>query len=93
MTGKTSQATEMALVKQALKQITDTLAAIQASLETKYTQATETALLRLEISELRKSMVTQDQYWPVKVLVLGASGIILTGALGSILTLIYIKGT
>ncbi len=94
-----SHETELALFKQSLDNITSKLSSIEIQLETKYAQSTDLALVRVdiasvrnEISELRKTSVTQDQYWPVKVAVYGAIGLILSGAVGAILTLIYTKG-
>lgn len=80
-----SRATEIALVKQALVNISSKLNSIEQQLETKYAQATELALVRLEISELRRSSVTQDQFGPIRMAVYGAIGLILTGSLIAIM--------
>lgn len=88
MAVKTSQATEMALLKQELHQINAKLTTISSDLEKKYAQATEMALVRIEISELRKVAVTQDQYWPVKMLVFGFTSLLLVSVVGAILALV-----
>lgn len=88
MAAKTSQATEMALLKQELHQINSKLTSISSDLEKKYAQATELALVRIEISELRKTAVTQDQHWPVKMLVFGYTSILLVAVVGAIAALV-----
>jgi len=79
-----SQATQFALVKQQLENVVTKLNAIEYSLETKYVQATEMALLRIAIADLEKKMVTQDQFWPIKTLVYGAVAFGLIGILSTI---------
>ncbi len=79
-----SQATQFALVKQQLENVVTKLNAIESSLETKYVQATEMALLSIAIANLEKKMVTQDQFWPVKTLVYGAVAFGLIGILSTI---------
>lgn len=91
MAPKTSQATEMALVKQELHQINGKLTTISSDLERKYAQQTELALVRIELSEMRKAYVTQDQFWPVKVIVYGAASLILTTVLGAIVALVITR--
>ena len=86
-----SHETELALVKQELNAISGKLKSIEQQLETRYAQATELALVRLEIAEMRRSSVTQDQYWPVKMLVFGAAAVILTSALGALLALVITR--
>lgn len=51
-----SRATEIALVKQALTNITSKLTSIEQQLETKYAQATELALARLANVETEKRL-------------------------------------
>jgi hypothetical protein len=36
------------------------------------------SFLERELSEMRREMVTQDQFWPVKVIAIGLVGILLT---------------
>ncbi len=79
-----SQATQFALVKQQLENVVTKLNAIESSLETKYVQATEMALLSTAIANLEKKMVTQDQFWPIKTLVYGAVAFGLRGILSTI---------
>ncbi len=79
-----SQATQFALVKQQLENVVTKLNAIESSLETKYVQATEMALLSTAIANLEKKMVTQDQFWPIKTLVYGAVAFGLIGILSTI---------
>lgn len=88
MAAKTSQATELALVKQELHQINGKLTNLSSDLEKKYAQATELALVRLEIAEIRKAAVTQDQYWPVKTLVFGFTAVLLLTVVGAIVALV-----
>jgi len=38
-----------------------------------------------KLADIKQNMVTQDQYWPVKTLVYGIVGILLTGLIGSVL--------
>lgn len=86
-----SHQTELALVKQKLDGITIKLSSIEQQLESKYAQATELSLVRQEISELRRNAVTHDQFWPVKILVFGATGIILTTVVGAIVALVLTR--
>lgn len=88
---RVSQATQMALVKQELHQISGKLSSIENQLESKYAQQTELALVRIDISEARRSFVTQDQFWPVKVIVYAAVSIILTTVLGAIVALVVTR--
>lgn len=91
MATKTSQATEMALVKQELHQINGKLTNISSDLEKKYAQSTELALVRIEIAELRKVAVSQDQFWPIRTLVYGATGIMLVAIVGALVGLVIIR--
>lgn len=77
-----SQATQFALVKQKLDAVSDKLSSLENSLETKYAQQTELALVRIAIAALEVKMVTKEQFWPVRVLVFGAAGFMLLGLLG-----------
>jgi hypothetical protein len=91
MAPKTSQATETALIKQELHQINAKLSNISNDLEKKYAQQTELALVRLDIAEHRSVYVSQDQFWPVKVLVYGATALILTTVIGAIVALVVTR--
>ena len=85
---RTSQATEMALVKQELHQINGKLTTILSDLDRKYAQQTELALVRIELGELRRVAVTQDQHWPVKMLVFGYTSLLLVTVVGAIAALV-----
>ena len=81
----------MALVKQELHQINGKLSNISSDLEKKYAQSTELALVRIEMAEMRKASVTQDQFWPIRTLVYGAVGIMLITLVGAIVGLVILK--
>lgn len=58
---------------------------------------TEIALIRQDvdhissdIAEIKQMLVTQDQFWPVEVIVYGAVGLILTAFLEAIIALIIV---
>lgn len=88
----TSQATQFALVKQKLDDVSLKLSSLEHSLETKYVQATELALIRIAMAELEKKMVTQDQFWPIKTLIYGAVGLVLTAIVVAIVGLVVRAG-
>jgi hypothetical protein len=41
-----------------------------------------------KLDEMQKAMVTQDQFWPVKTLVYGIVGLMLTGIVGALLFMV-----
>lgn len=84
-----SNETEMALINQKLDAVLKKTTEIEAELKSQAIDVSAIALIRLELANVRLTMVTQDQYWPVKMAVYGFIGMILTGAIGSILALIY----
>jgi hypothetical protein len=85
-----SAETRHALLEQRLESMDRKLADLSEKLDTKYAQSTELALVRLELSEIRKACVTHDQFSPVKTIVYSAVGIILTGVVVALLTLVVV---
>lgn len=88
-----SQATKYALIKQQLESVVSKLNSIEASLEIKYAQATELASLRLAMAEMEKKLVTKEAFWPVRVLVFGATGILLAAMLTALVGLVVYTRT
>ena len=41
-----------------------------------------------DIKDMKSHFVTQSEFWPVKVLVYGCTGMILTGVIGALLYLV-----
>ena len=104
MTPSTTQtpATKLALMQSRIENISSDVMEIKANLAAQYVPNHEMALIRLSVTELGikmneqkkmlEHMVTVDQFFPVKVLVYGAAGLILTSVLGAIIALVITKG-
>lgn len=69
----------------------------------KTNMATDFALMRKDMDNMAKDMsdvktslngkyVTQDQFWPIKTLVYGATGIMLVTVVGAIVALVVSRG-
>lgn len=83
-----SPATAMALFEASLENITRKIDHLEKQLAERYALAADITALRAELTELRRIMVTQDQYWPVKTLVLGGTSVILLGVMGALVALV-----
>jgi hypothetical protein len=83
-----SQATTIALFEATLENITRKIDHLEKQLAERYALASDIILLRAEIAALREKMVTQDQYWPVKNLVLGGASVIFIGFMGAFVALV-----
>lgn len=86
-----SDETKMALLQEKLDTISGKLSKIEDSLETKYAQATELALVRLALAEMEKKFVSQDKFRPVSIIVYGACSLILTTVLGALVALVITR--
>ena len=103
MTPPTTQtpATKLALMQSRIENISADVSEIKANLSAQYVPNHEMALIRLSVTELGikmneqkkllEHMVTVDQFFPVKVLVYGAAGLILTSVLGAVIALVITK--
>ncbi len=83
----------MAIIKVKLDALLQQVAKLETDMVARFALATDLAQLRKEFSDLSAVSVTQDQFWPIKTSVYGAIALILVGALGSILALIYRSST
>ena len=81
--------TELARIQWDIAKILLDLETIKIDMKSRFASASEMQQLRTEIIELRSESVTNDQFWPIKTAVYGAVGLILMGAVGSILALVY----
>jgi hypothetical protein len=86
---KSEQDADLTVIKFKLDSVLTQIAIIEVDLKSRFALAADLQQLREEFNKSRDSFVTQDQYNPVKILVYGFVGLILTGAVGSILALIY----
>ena len=81
--------TDLARIQWDIGKILLDLDLIKIDMKSRFASVTEMQQLRIEITELRSQIVTHDQFWPIKTAVYGAVGLILMGAVGSILALVY----
>jgi hypothetical protein len=79
----------MAIIKVKLDALLSQVSKLERDMDSRFAAAADLAQLRKEFSDLVSTSVTQDQFWPIKTAVYGAIGLVLVGALGSILALIY----
>ena len=79
----------LVIIQYKLDSINEHIANIESDMKTKFATSGEVMQLRREFNELVLRSVTSDQFAPIKTVVYGFIGLVLTGVVGSLLALIY----
>ena len=87
-----TEETKSALLQRDVDTIKSDVKSIKDSLLTQYVQSVEMKAVQIAIAKLEITSVTQEQFKPVRVIVYGMVGLILTSVVGAMLTVVLVKG-
>jgi hypothetical protein len=93
---KPSQVMQLALMRRDLDGILEHVKEIREDLKVNSLLREDMRLMKsemLQVREFLKITVTQDQFWPVKTIVYGATSTMLLAILGAIIALVIARGS
>ena len=88
---KQNPLTEISYIRRDLDLISKNIDEIKADIKSQYVPRHELTSMRDDIGLLQRNSVTQDQFWPVKILVLGFVALVLVSVVGAILTVVITR--
>ena len=82
---------EISYIRRDLDTISKSIEEIKHDIKSQYVPRYELNTLTEDFHAFRRSSVTQDQFWPVKVIVYGFVGLILTSVLFAVLAIVIVS--
>jgi hypothetical protein len=92
---KPTQSMQLALMRRDLDGILDHVKEIKEDIKSHHALREDMSIVKSDVVRLREfqsSAVTQDQFWPIKMIVYGAVGIMLTALFGALIALVVARG-